>query len=151
MAEPREVNMKVITFSGKKDDWLIWEERMMSKSKKKGYRDLLLGREDVICMTSQEIDVDNEEEMRLRRINDEAYLDLINSMDCDTEAGKIDFSVVKGSKNEEYEDGNALVAYTNLKSKYLPSTTIDLMKLENEYQGSKMKKNEDNLIVNWKG
>ena len=145
MTEPREVNMKVITFSGKKNDWLIWEERMMSKAKKKGYRNLLLGRENAIPTTTQDINDDNEDEMRLRRLNDEAYLDLINSMDCESEAGRIAFSVVKGTKNEEYQDGNALVAYINLKRKYQPSTAITLMKLENDYQGAKMKKKKTQI------
>ena len=41
--EKNEISIKVIGFSGKKKDWITWEEKFLSKAKKRcGCKDLLL-------------------------------------------------------------------------------------------------------------
>jgi hypothetical protein len=36
---------KVILFSGKKQEWSAWEERFLAKARRKGFKNLFLGRE----------------------------------------------------------------------------------------------------------
>jgi hypothetical protein len=40
--EKNEISIKVIGFSGKKKDWITWEEKLLSKAKRRGYKDVLL-------------------------------------------------------------------------------------------------------------
>jgi hypothetical protein len=37
-------NKKTVYFSGKKKDWITWEEKHLAKSKRYSYKDLLLGK-----------------------------------------------------------------------------------------------------------
>jgi hypothetical protein len=39
-----EYKKKYSYFSGKKKDWIHWEEKYLAKSRRYGYKDLLLGR-----------------------------------------------------------------------------------------------------------
>jgi hypothetical protein len=39
-----ETLIRVITFSGKKKDWIAWEEKFLAKSKLRGYKDVLIGK-----------------------------------------------------------------------------------------------------------
>ncbi len=57
--EKNEFSIKVIGFSGKKKDWITWEEKFLSKAKRRGYKDLLLGRV-VIPMSTADLTWDND-------------------------------------------------------------------------------------------
>ena len=37
-------NLRLPLFSGKDDDWPIWSEKFLIRAKRKGYKDLLLGK-----------------------------------------------------------------------------------------------------------
>ena len=39
--------MKLPLFSGKTEDWPIWSEKFLVRAKRKGYKDLLLGKIDI--------------------------------------------------------------------------------------------------------
>lgn len=39
-----ELTIRVLMFSGKKKDWVHWEEKFLAKAKCKGLKDLYLGR-----------------------------------------------------------------------------------------------------------
>ena len=41
-----ETAIKVIIFSGKVKDWLMWEEKFLAKNKKKGYKEILTGKKN---------------------------------------------------------------------------------------------------------
>ena len=88
-------------------------------------------------------DENNSDHVALKKMNEDAYIDLINSIDCETDAGKVAFGLVRASKSKEFEDGNASVAYHYLKKKYQPSTSVALMKIESSYQNAKLKKDMD--------
>ena len=47
MSEKQETSIKVIPFSGKKKDWVTWNEKFMARAKRRGYKDLLLGKADI--------------------------------------------------------------------------------------------------------
>jgi hypothetical protein len=46
-----ETSIKVITFSRKKKDWISWEEKFLAKSKRQGYKEILLGKVEVLKST----------------------------------------------------------------------------------------------------
>ena len=40
-----EKPIRVIAFSGKQQDWTMWEEKFLARANKKGYKKLLVGSE----------------------------------------------------------------------------------------------------------
>ncbi len=43
MSVTEEKNLKVITFSGKQDDWKFWEVKFLARGRRNGFREILLG------------------------------------------------------------------------------------------------------------
>jgi hypothetical protein len=44
MSETYEIKQKYVYFSGKKKDWIPWEEKYLAKSKRYGHKDLLMSK-----------------------------------------------------------------------------------------------------------
>ena len=148
--EKNEISIKVIGFSGKKKDWITWEEKFLSKAKRRGYKDLLLGKVEIPKSTAVLTVVSgaSDEEatklkIKIQELNEQGYSDLILSMDTKENAGKIAFNLVRSSKNEDYEDGNIAVAFKSLKRKYSPKTAPTLAKYHKLFYSSKLKKKAD--------
>ena len=122
MGEHDEQSIRVILFSGKKQDWSAWEERFLAKPRRKGFKRLLLGKEtirksNVVIDTSNDI---GKAQKKMVELNAMAYSELILSMDIKQSGGKVAFSIVKGSKSTEYKDGNgSVVHYTEKQLKVL--------------------------------
>jgi hypothetical protein len=137
---------KVILFSGKKQEWSAWEERFLAKARRKGFKNLLLGKE-TIPKSNVTIDTSNDvgkAQKKMVELNDMAYSELTLSMDIKQAGGKVAFSIVKGSKSTDYEDSNSSVAWTRLsKNKYAFKTAPSMVKLEREFRASKLKKGTD--------
>jgi len=38
-----EKNLKIIAFSGKQDDWKFWEVKFLTRARRKGFQEILLG------------------------------------------------------------------------------------------------------------
>jgi hypothetical protein len=138
-------SIKVISFSGKKKDWDAWEEKFLAKAKRKGYKGVLMGTNQ-IPQDSEILDptVDTDKiKIETREMNELAYSELILSMDTRESAGKIAFNIVKRSKSTDYADGNALVAWKGLKRKYSPTTAPSLAKLHKQFYRARLKKKVD--------
>jgi hypothetical protein len=144
MGDYAESTIWVILFSGKKGDWPAWEERFLVKAKRKGFKELLLGRVEI--PVSDTVIADTPEGVNTRRImdlNDRVYSELILSMDIEQSGGKVTFSIIEGRKSTEYVDGNGAVAWSRLTAKYAPKRAPSMVKLEREFRSSKLKKGKD--------
>ena len=64
-------------------------------------------------------------------------------MDTSKGTGKIAFKIVKGSKDNNYKNGHAKLAWDNLKRRYAPNTAPSLLKLKKEFNNKKLKIDED--------
>jgi hypothetical protein len=127
----------------KKKDWIPWEEKYLAKSRRYGYKDLLLGKL-TIPKSSVILDpVEDEDEYKIQVLNEDAYSDLIMSIDTTTSAGKVAFSLVRGTKSAHYEDGNEQIAFTRLTNKYAPKTAPSLAKTNRLFYQAKLKKQVD--------
>jgi hypothetical protein len=73
-------------------------------------------------------------------LNEDAYSDLIMGIDTTTSAGKVAFSLVRGIKSADYEDGNAEIAFTRFTNKYAPKTAPCLAKTNRLFYQAKLKK-----------
>jgi hypothetical protein len=64
-----EMTIRVITFSGKKKDWIAWEEKFLAKSKRRGYKDVLLGKA-TIPKSTESLDPDDPDEENSLKFKD---------------------------------------------------------------------------------
>ena len=69
MSEDRgTTSIKVIPFSGKAVDWPVWSEKFLARARRKGYKNILLGKEVVPDdATDLNAIVDAEEKNRRKR------------------------------------------------------------------------------------
>jgi hypothetical protein len=137
--------IRVLNFSGRKEEWPSWNEKFLAKAKRSGIKDVLLGKVE-IPTSLDVIDEKTEEGKKLLRIadlNEIAFTELILSIDVSNSNGKIAFGIVKSCKSKEFEDGNAALAWEKLKKKYDPISAPSLVKTERMFRESRLGKNED--------
>ncbi len=101
-------------------------------------------------LTDEGIEIPKSEEMglmpekeKVKKLNEKAYMELILSMDTDQPGGSIALNIVKGTKKGEYKEGNARLAWINLKRKYAPMMAPSLMRMSELYTNAKLRKGAD--------
>jgi gag-polypeptide of LTR copia-type len=137
--------IRVLNFSGRKEEWPSWNERFLANAKRSGIKDVLLGKVE-IPTSLDVIDEKTEEGKKLLRIadlNEIAFTELILSIDVSNSNGKIAFGIVKSCKSKEFEDGNAALAWEKLKKKYDPICAPSLVKTERMFRESRLRTNKD--------
>jgi gag-polypeptide of LTR copia-type/Zinc knuckle len=137
--------IRVLNFTGKKEEWSSWSEKFLAKARRSGIKDILLGKL-TIPKTNDEINEETDEGktmMKILDLNELAYIELILSIDVKTSSGKIAFNMVKGCKNKDYTEGNATMAWERLKNKYEPTSAPSLVKTERLFRQSSLTRNED--------
>ena len=141
-----EKTIRVISFSGKKSDWPIWEEKFLARAARKRYKDVLLGKMEIPKSTDEftATTTEGKKKAEIKDLNELAYQDLILSIDGTTKAGRVAFQIVKTSKGKDYVDGNAAVAWQRLRKKYAPTRAPSLLLLKKKFAQSRLKdKNSD--------
>jgi hypothetical protein len=101
--------IRVLNFSGRKEEWPTWSEKFLAKAKRSGIKDVLLGKLE-IPKTSDELEEKSEEGrgmMKNADLNELAFTQLILSIDVSKSSGKIAFGISKSCKTKDYGDGNA--------------------------------------------
>ena len=76
-------------------------------------------------------------------MNETVYTEIILSIDVTTSIGKITFNLVKRIRRKEYVEGNAVLAWDRLKNNYEPISAPSMVKLEEQFRESSLKKNQD--------
>jgi hypothetical protein len=115
------------------------------QSKTFWFQGLLIGKLS-IPRVDEEIDEESESGMKksaIIKLNEITYAKLIISIDIKTSNGKVVFNPFKCCKSINYSDGNVVIAWKRLKSKYEPISAPSLVKLENQFGGVSLKKDED--------
>ena len=90
--------IRVLNFTGKKEEWSTWSEKFLAKARRSGIKDVLLGKVS-IPKTNEEINEKTDEGkimMKIFDLNELAYTELILSIDVRTSSGKVAFNMVKG-------------------------------------------------------
>ena len=136
--------IRVLEFSGKTSDWEGWSEKFQARGKRLGYKKLLLGREKIPTETEyqQAVTDNNKATKKLAELNEQAYEDIILSINHTTGQGKVAFSLVKNCKSSEYPEGNCKLAWDRLVAKYAPKTAPSLLKLKKKFANSKLESAE---------
>lgn len=112
LASSGETSIRVVIFSGKKDDWETWKEKFLVRSSLKGYEEILTGEvkaPDTHDDTNTKITLSADDQM-IADQNKKGFGDLILSIDSNTSHGKIAFAIVKGSKTNKIPGGDLNLA-----------------------------------------
>jgi hypothetical protein len=136
----KEKYIKIISFSGKKEDWEIWESKFSARARKKGYKDVLTRKMAVPKDSETNL---NARQKKAREMNDEAYADLMLAMDTEESSGKVAFRIVRSAKNNDYAKGSAALAWEKLTKKYAPTTAPSRVKLSKMFYQAKLKEGQD--------
>ena len=84
-------------------------------------------------------DADDKKIIALAKLNKQACMDLILSIDHKGSRGKIAFRLVKNCTSSEYPEGNCKLAWDRLVAKYAPKSTPSLLKLKKKFENSRLK------------
>ena len=105
-------SIQVIPFTGKTEEWAVWSEKFLARAKKKGYKEILTGKTEIPALTDAAGTAVTltPTGIKIRELNEEAYIDLVLSINGDTEIGRVAFQMVKGSKSVSLPDGDSLAA-----------------------------------------
>jgi hypothetical protein len=137
--------IRVLSFSGSKDEWPTWNEKFLAKAKSSVIKDVLLAKV-LIPNSSEVLDEKSDEGKRMLRIidsNEMAFTELVLSIDVSSSSDKIAFGIVKNCKTKDYEDGHAGLAWEKSKKKYDPVPAPSLVKTERLFRECKLEKDED--------
>jgi len=136
-------SIRVIEFSGRTTDWEGWSEKFLARAKRKGYKKLLVGKETVPKVSAYadaegKDDATSKKIVKLGDANEEAFEDVILSINHTTKQGKVAFSLVKNCKTSDYPEGNCKLAWDRLVAKYAPKTAPSLLKLKKQFANSRL-------------
>ena len=138
---------KIITFSGKKVEWSLWSEKFLARANRKGYKCVLMGTEeapDDTVKIEDEKDSTKQKRLReLRKLNEEAYEDLVLAVDGKSSIGRSVFSLIKGSKSKEFAEGSAREAWKRLVNKFEPKKAPNRLQKKKKIQNLTLKYGQD--------
>src|SRR6056300_127745 len=108
MQKAEDKAIRVITFSGKQEEWSVWEAKFLAKANRKGFKKVLLGSEKVPKDDELNADVtssERKEQERIREANEMAYEELLLSIEGTSKTGRVAFNLVKLSKTKDLKEG----------------------------------------------
>jgi hypothetical protein len=116
--------IRIIPFSGKSEDWNRWSKTFLATATAKGHREVL--RPTDPDKTASE------------KMNVQVYNDLILSCQDD-----VTFGIVDESISDDFPDGDARLAWKNLRDKFEPSTGAAKVQLKQEFHQLKLSSVEE--------
>ena len=142
-----ESSIKILFFSGKPEDYLVWKSKQLAKAGRYGYRDLILGKEnipsdadkDVAKAVAEDKRTDDQKKLIANwALACRGYEDLILSMNTTTTDGMVAWSIVAHAKTKANEYGDAKIAMEKLEAKYAPPTAPSFIALAKVFQNTKL-------------
>mmetsp|Transcript_11032 Transcript_11032/g.16141 ORF Transcript_11032/g.16141 Transcript_11032/m.16141 type:complete len:162 (+) Transcript_11032:416-901(+) len=139
----KQKSIKVIEFSGKEKDWKIWSRKFLAQANRKGYKNLLTGKEKIPSESAYDSakgkkDSKEKETRRLWKLNELAFEDILLSINGTTQADKIAFNLVDNCTTSEQLDGDSKMTWDRLVHKYSPKTAPSYIQLRREFANSKL-------------
>jgi hypothetical protein len=137
--ENYEVEQRIKTIPWTKDStWGVWSKQFLARAHIKGYKNILLGKDVVVSdklLKSLDTKSDaGKEEARLRKLNDQAYHDLLLCF-----KDQVNFGLIEDAVTDDLADGDAAMAWKNLVHHHDPNTAANVVQLKSEFNSSKLK------------
>ena len=121
-----EKSIRIVTFSGKRNDWRQWSKKFLAVAERKEYRLILERDSDMIEKTAEE----------KKKMNSLAYNDLLLYMTDD-----VSFALVDESSSVLYPEGDAHMAWGKPMQCFESQTNASRVKLMGQFSSSRLKKN----------
>ena len=118
--------IRIVTFTGKRNDWRQWSKKFLAVAEKREYRSILETDPDEL-----DIKIDDKKKM-----NSLAYNDLLLAMTED-----VSFGLVDEATSSTYPEGDARTAWGKLMQRYESQTNASRVKLMGQFTSSKLRKN----------
>ena len=105
-------SIRVLNFSGRTTDWEGWSEKFLARSKRRGYKRLLIGKDTVPMAKEYENAVTKNDKsgdnvIKLNNSNKEAFEDIILSIDHTSKHEKLRLVWLKIAKRPNIRKGIA--------------------------------------------
>ena len=140
-------SVKVLEFSGKEADWDMWSRKFLAIAAIRRYKDVLL---KVVKTPAHDFDfstitddADREIQKKIVEQNNNAYRDLLLYMKEQTE-----FNIISQAISTELPDGDASMAWENLKDEFKPETGNKYVKLKGEFYKSSLE-DKKTSVTTW--
>ena len=121
----KEKAIRIIPFSGKKNDWRQWSRKFLAIAHRRGFKEYLDGTKTITLTSSAE---------EIQK-NTQAYNEILFAMSDD-----VSFGLVDESTTELCPDSDAKLAWTKLQSKFESQTSTSRVKLMNQFTNNKLRK-----------
>ena len=120
-----EKAIRIIPFSGKKNDWRQWSRKFLAIAHRRGFKEYLDGTKTITSTSSAD---------EIQK-NTQAYNEMLLAMSDD-----VSFGLVDESTTTLCPDGDAKLAWTKLQSKFESQTSASRVKLMNQFTNNKLRK-----------
>ena len=120
-----EKSIRIIPFSGKRNDWRVWSRKFLAVAEKRGYKKVLT--------KSLELTSNSTDEEKQLGVN--AYNDLLLAMN-----ESISFGLVDESKSAVCPDGDAAKAWEKLMKRFESRTSASKVKIMGQLHASRLTK-----------
>ena len=145
-----EKSLRIIEFSGKKDDWKVWSQKWLARASMKGYKNVVIGKQKIPKKTEYEDalqkdtqNASDKSQIKNYELNTAGFEDLILSICGTTSTGKVAFELVAGCETQANPDGDVALAWKRRIQKYEPKTAPSYIKLKRKFVNSKLKSAEN--------
>ena len=82
-----EKSIRILTFSGKDEDWDMWSKKFLAMAQRKKYKNVLTGK---AAIPREDTVLTDDDEKKTREANEKAYSDLILSCTDEVSFGLIE-------------------------------------------------------------
>ena len=137
-----ESSIKILFFSGRPDDYLVWKSKQLAKAGRYGYLDLILGETALPSDSDRRAAKAVEEDKRTKpqldvienwRLACRGYEDLILAMNTATPEGLVAWAIVNRSRTTANAQGDVKLAFDQLEEKYAPPTAPNYIILNRSF------------------
>ena len=133
MSGYNEKSIRIVQYSGKKDDWRMWHRQFLAMAGKKKCKEVLLGTVTVPKASDTLNETTDSEKIKAREANENAYHNLILA-----NAHQVAFNLVDQAVSDELPDGDAKLAWDRLKGKYDSSSASTMVQLSKKFMDLKL-------------
>ena len=126
MTEDKGETIRLVKFDGEDANWHEWSVKTLALAKTRGFKNAYM-KDTNPCSDAVYETTDKDDVKKIYEMNDRAYQLLI--MSCTG----IAFGLVNQAKTKNHQDGDAFLAWTYLKARYVPNATSDLIQLSGQF------------------
>ena len=127
--------IRIVSFSGNMDDWPKWSKKFMAAAKVKKFANIIDGSMTVPSLSENM----QTKDIAIRDLSQAAYCCLLHCMEDD-----VSFALVDTARSENLPDGDIVLAWKNLLTRYEPKQYGTLLELKRSFMTKSLQECENN-------